>query len=537
MKKHLSLFLVAICVLMCLPGCKKRNGGNNTSGLNAEGKYDPEITITLGSALDEDDRDIGGQTSENNVWRDAYLSDLGIRFKDLFVVNSEQLEEKLNLQISTGQVPDLMQVSRQQFEMLLASDLAADLTDVYEKYASDKMKEYINSDGGLCMDMCKSNGKLYAIPLTQGSLESPGVVTWIRKDWLDNLGLAVPESYEDLYKVMEAFTFNDPDGNGVDDTYAISTSNELDEWMGFFAHYSSYPKSWIKDKDGNVVYGGIQEETKNALAALHDMYEKGMISREFGANDWDQFIKSIDSSQVGIVYFAWWAVTWPLGSVHTEDGAEWIPAPIYNVNGGVSKVMGNAGPDTYYVMRKGFEHPEAIILMCNLWFEKGYGTKEEMLKYHKNEQEEMLANFSPVHPWLAHEDVEYYCTIRDALAGKDVGQMFPSCETYYEAVTRYLENPNEDDYFTYKMYGPDSGCKILDYYMQNNLALSEEYYGSGTKTMKEKWGVLEGRQIETYVKIIMGEEPISAFDDFVKEWNETGGADITKEVREAIKKQ
>ena len=536
MKKIMALVVLTALLLVTAAACNKQQG-QAASGekLNSEGKYENGLTISLATVMDADDFEIDGQTSANNVWRDAYKERLGITFSDMFVVNSEQYEDKLNMQIASGQVPDLMTVSRQQFEMLMENDLAADLTEVYEQYASDKMKEYINSDGGLCMDMCKKDGKLFAIPLTQGSLESPGVVTWIRKDWLDNLNLAVPSNYDELYKVMEAFTFNDPDGNGVDDTFAITTSNELDEWMGFFASFGAYPKSWIKDADGNIVYGGVQPEAKEALSALNKMYEAGMISREFGANDWDQFIKSIDTSNVGIVYFAWYACSWPLGDVHTESGAEWIPVPIYNVNGGISKVMGNAGPDNYYVIRKGFSNPEALILMCNLWYELGYGNKEQMLKYHKNEKEEMLADFSPVHPWLAHEDVEYYNIIKDALAGKDVGEMPPSCQTYYEAVTGYLAEPNDDDYFTYKMYGPDSGCQVLDYYMKNNLALSEEYYGSGTPTMKEKWGVLESKQLEAYIKIIMGDEPIEYFDTFVNDWSDNGGTDITKEVREAVK--
>lgn len=534
MKRKLALILIAAMTMSLASGCGNKNTGDkagNTSALNEEGKYDPGITILLGSAQDSNEEDIDGQNSKDNVWLDAYRDELGIEFDDMFVVNPEQLEEKLNLQIASGQVPDLMAVTRKQFEMLVDSGLAADLTEVYEQYASDKTKEYMNADGGRCMEMSKEGGKLYAIPATQGYLESPGVVTWIRKDWLDNLNLEVPENYEQLYEVMRAFTFDDPDGNGVNDTYAISTSNTLDEWMGFFASYGSYPKSWIQDENGEIVYGGIQPETRNALEALHTMFEEGMISREFGANDWTQFIKSIDNSNVGIVYFAWYAVDWPLGDVHRESGAEWIPLPVMGADGKEAKVMGNAGPDTYYVMRKDYEHPEALIHMLNLWFEKAYGSREEMLKYHKNEKGEQIANFSPIHPWLAHEDIDYYCKIRDSLAGEDVGEMFPSCQTYYEGVLRYMENPNEDDYSTYKMYGPDSGCKVLDYYMNNDLVLFEQYYGSGTKTMKEKWGVLETKQLETYVKIIMGEEPIEAFDTFADEWKNSGGEEITNEVR------
>ena len=98
-----------------------------------------------------------------------------------------------------------------------------------------------------------------------------------------------------------------------------------------------------------------------------------------------------------------------------------------------------------------------------------------------------------------------------------------------------MDTGNEDDYFTYKMYGPDSGCAVLNEYMENDLVLFEQYYGSGTKTMKEKWGVLETKQLETYVKIIMGEESIEAFDAFAEEWNSNGGEQITREIREAAK--
>ena len=538
MRRRIAVTLLAVWAIASLPACGKTDAGGEPevqAGLNEEGKYHPGITIMLGSAQDPNEEEIAGQTSKDNVWIDAYRDELGIEFDNMFVVNPEQLEEKLNLQIASGQVPDLMSVTRKQFEMLVSSGLAADLTEVYEQYASEKTKEYLNADGGICMNMAKSDGKLYALPCTHGYLESPGVVTWIRKDWLDNLNLEIPQTYEQLYEVMRAFTYDDPDGNGLDDTYAVSTSNTLDEWMGLFASYGSYPKSWIQDKNGEIVYGGVQPETRNALEAMHTMFEEGMISREFGANDWNQFIKSIDNSNVGIVYFAWYAVDWPLGDVHRESGAEWIPLPIMSADGGTAKVMGAAGPDVYYVMRKGYEHPEALIHMFNLWFEKAYGSREDMLKYHKNEKGEQIANFSPIHPWLAHEDVEYYCKIRDSLAGQDVGEMFPSCQTYYEGVQRYMDTGNEDDYFTYKMYGPDSGCAVLNEYMENDLVLFEQYYGSGTKTMKEKWGVLETKQLETYVKIIMGEESIEAFDAFAEEWNSNGGEQITREIREAAK--
>ncbi len=47
---------------------------------------------------------------------------------------------------------------------------------------------------------------------------------YIRKDWLDRLNMQIPTTYADYYKVLQAFTYNDPDGNGKNDTYGFMTS-------------------------------------------------------------------------------------------------------------------------------------------------------------------------------------------------------------------------------------------------------------------------------------------------------------------------
>lgn len=59
-----------------------------------------------------------------------------------------------------------------------------------------------------------------AIPA--GNLDGQQDVLWLRKDWLDNLGLEVPKTMEDLEKVLTAFVEEDPDGNGVDDTTGLT---------------------------------------------------------------------------------------------------------------------------------------------------------------------------------------------------------------------------------------------------------------------------------------------------------------------------
>jgi putative aldouronate transport system substrate-binding protein len=64
------------------------------------------------------------------------------------------------------------------------------------------------------------NGKLYALAESSGLLNKRAGY-FIRKDWLDKLGLAMPKTLDDFMNVAKAFTFQDPDGDGKNDTYGF----------------------------------------------------------------------------------------------------------------------------------------------------------------------------------------------------------------------------------------------------------------------------------------------------------------------------
>lgn len=40
---------------------------------------------------------------------------------------------------------------------------------------------------------------------------------YIRRDWLNNLNLKVPNTMEEFYKTLKAFKTQDPNGNGIPD--------------------------------------------------------------------------------------------------------------------------------------------------------------------------------------------------------------------------------------------------------------------------------------------------------------------------------
>ena len=81
----------------------------------------------------------------------------------------------------------------------------ADITDLYEKYASDELKEYVGVDDGQSMNAITLDGKIYGLPMMGNGYDEVPVM-FIRQDWLDNLGLKMPTTIEELKEVARAFT-------------------------------------------------------------------------------------------------------------------------------------------------------------------------------------------------------------------------------------------------------------------------------------------------------------------------------------------
>jgi multiple sugar transport system substrate-binding protein len=75
------------------------------------------------------------------------------------------------------------------------------------------------------------DGEYYGVPFSRQAF-----VTMVRKDWRENLGLDVPETWEDLTALADAFATQDPDGNGEDDTYGMvvpgTTERGYLSWWG-----------------------------------------------------------------------------------------------------------------------------------------------------------------------------------------------------------------------------------------------------------------------------------------------------------------
>ena len=118
----------------------------------------------------------------------------------------------------------------------------------------------------------------------------PAIGAAIRSDWLENLGLAVPTTLEELEAVFYAFAQDDPDGNGQDDTYALSAggnSGAMGRYMfqSIFGIFGVNPLFWTENEEGELEYGFTTDEVKEALKLLSKWYADGLIDPEFITTD------------------------------------------------------------------------------------------------------------------------------------------------------------------------------------------------------------------------------------------------------------
>lgn len=123
-----------------------------------------------------------------------------------------------------------------------------------------------------------ADGKIYGL-YQERPLSRQGVI--YRKDWADRLGLSAPDSIEDLYEMLRRFTYDDPDGNGLDDTIGLADRGDL--VYGAFKTVGSYhgvPNGW-GEIDGKLLPEFMFEEYMDTLRFFRKLHEQGLINREF----------------------------------------------------------------------------------------------------------------------------------------------------------------------------------------------------------------------------------------------------------------
>ncbi|TFE24707.1 extracellular solute-binding protein [Cohnella luojiensis] len=510
------------------------------------GKYPEPVTVTqvLGFRPPEEADALQGVTPETNGYIKDLKEMLNIELKYKWTVPSDQFDQKFNLAIASGDLPDMMMVDYNTFVKFKEQGILADLSEAYQNYASPTLRKIIESDGGFALKAMTSDNKLLGLA---SSGEGGVQVLWIRKDWLDNLGLQAPTSIEELEKVADAFVKNDPDKNGKNDTYGLALNkNFAAGWgfdaKGFFQSSGSYPFAWLKGADGKLIPGEIQPETKAALARLQSWYQSGILEKEFALKDEDKESEDLVAGKVGISFGEWWYPNWPLNLNKDKDPkADWIQLELPSLNGNPGKTLISRGIGAIMVVKKDFEHPEAAIKMANFFQEL------QKPKYVDKNSPDFKGpktgyNYSWYQPRYYSGFKDIFLAVNEALDANKEKLELPEdfigsgeAQTWFDAAKKYQANPKDNTAWGmyYSRVAKDGGIAVAEKIKEDKSKfVYNEYYGPPTPTQVEKGASLNKLTNETFTKIIMGSAQISEFDKYVEDWKKLGGDDITREVNE-----
>jgi putative aldouronate transport system substrate-binding protein len=520
------------------------------------GRYDQTITLSIGKQVEPDFKYPEGDNPENNIYSRYLLKTLNVDVKNAWQGGSQSdYFQKVNLSIAANDLPDgLGIVTAQHLKAMVDAGQLADLTDAFNKYASPAMKAMFAKSEGAAQSAVTFGGKMYAIP-NIAVPEDAYHFAWIRKDWLDKLGLKPPKNMAELEAVAKAFVDKDPGGNGSGNTVGISgpqnggklycnfldsTSNSFG-FDAIFGAYHSYPGFWIKGTDGKALYGSLAPETKVALAKLADLYAKGLIDKEMGVQK--DATQPIVSGRAGIFSGPWWVGYWPFPDAwKTNSKANWQAYAILDDKGAFTP-HGGMTSGQFSVIRKGYAHPEVLIKMLNCLI------RDEPTF----DQKQATIGDYPLRVPMAFPDenkVEI-AALKDVLARKKKPSDFdtPEFKAYkllfsdVSNVRAAKKDPVDNMDIQYWTAGDPNLSRLYSILVGAATLYKQPFtktlslVWTQTKTMESKWATLKKLEDETFLKIIMGVAPVSSFDTFVKNWKAQGGDQVTAEVQaEALKK-
>jgi len=226
------------------------------------------------------------------------------------VVGADGWNERINLMLSTNDLPDIiMKGSIPNLSTAIEDGQVIAIDDLMEYYSTG-LKPLLEEYPGVGISARASDGKLYTLPginTLKPNLTSHRNL-WINQQWLDNLGLEMPTTTDELLDVLRAFRDEDADGDGdasneipyvVEDSGAGHTAR-ADIISGLFGLYYNLDYENIQLVGDTVSFLKNTDEWKEVLKYMNVMYKEGLLDNEVYTQTSDVSIAKISSGEAGV---------------------------------------------------------------------------------------------------------------------------------------------------------------------------------------------------------------------------------------------
>lgn len=406
MKKQLALSMSAAMALTLLAGC---GGSGSSSSAAASGSGTAEAAATGAPTITFMMPTFYGtefQNENSDQVIQAYTDYTGINVEWRLEAN-DTYKDKFGL--------TLMDKDNMPMVLTASGALDANIVDAAKAGAFWDLSPYLEDSTAYPnlsqanKDVLKGltvNSQVIGLPRTR-SIGRYGLA--YRTDWAEAVGITEPpETIEDVYNMLYAFTYNDPDGNGVDDTYGL----ELCKYTGpldVIQTWFGCGNEWV-EQDGQLVPVHQTAEYKEALDWMRKIYEEGLVRPDWAAVDtstWEDgcktgeagcFLDTMDGAKRIWNYFTDNNVTSVVDPSTTATMT--MVGPIAKEEGGEPHTLATSGYNGFYLITKDGAKTEEDVKNCLTFLDKmnddamlelaDYGIED--ISYSLNENGEVVLN-------------------------------------------------------------------------------------------------------------------------------------------------
>lgn len=412
-------------------------------------------------------------------------------------VSDPVFDDKLNVLLASGDLPDAVRLpdtTVPQFQTMVKQGAFWDLTPYLKDY-----KNLMDSPKAI-WDNTKIGGKNYVVPIVR-PLEG-GTTFYIRRDWLDQLGLKMPTTLDELYNVMKVFKEKDPDGTNNPVGYTMRTNDQIEF---IFAGASS---KW-KPVNGNLVDITLEPEMREALLYKKKLYDEKLIPADFAVMKSNDITDLATSGKSGITtetIEAMWR--WQFDQWKRNPKVNWEPIVSLEAKKGPFQQQ-NSGFIGVYAIPKSV--PEAKMRKIL-----------SLLDFGASEEGHILSNYGIEGMHYKKEDGFYVTNeqaVKDSLGPGAMGKLFMKHDPYMYAYAPGM--PKEIFERNKKII--DAKSKIstprveIGLYSESNTKLGADY----TKKINDmKTQVVMGKvSIDDWDKFVAGLKADATYQKIIQEMN------------------
>lgn len=275
----------------CSKDAAKTSQGNNPQQTDQTKKAPDKVkifTTTLG-------KEVPSVNDSMEIPTIKYIADKTNTILDVQFLDHNKYDDLLKVKFATGEFPDIWMGYGLGDTTDETQTQYSDITDLVKN--APNLKKNIPQES---WDAVTVGGKIQAVPTPPDYNVSISRIFYVRKDWMDNVGIkSFPKTSDEYLDMLRAFRDKDPNGNGQKDELPFAGRQQF-AWMeGIFNMWGITPFNF-QLIDGKAMPGFAAPNMKKGLEMLATMYKEKLIDSEsLSANSKEIWSNKIKSDKVG----------------------------------------------------------------------------------------------------------------------------------------------------------------------------------------------------------------------------------------------